>query len=1443
MLRRPISLFLIAAALALLLAAGASAAPGVAKEDLKDIMPLSQLKVGMKGYGLTVFRGTTIEKFDVEILGILRKVNNGKDLILVRASGGPISGRGANIIQGMSGSPVYVEGKVIGAVSYSLGYFSKEPLGMLTPIEDMLDALDPKLPSRPSGLSSPVSTPVSPIRIGGKMVTRVQIRDPMSAGSAPDGTLVMTPLMTPLMVSGMSLRGIAKLAEILQPYGIAPMAGPGAKADSVPVELKPGAALGLSLATGDIDMTAVGTLTYRRGNKIVAFGHPLLGLGPIDAPMTTAYVHDVFPSLQVSSKIASPMKVVGHIFQDRPWSVAGEVGKAPKTIPITIDVDDAVIGRKCSLHINVLGHPVLVTRLLVLISAEGMAETHGLFGDAMAAVKLQIDADQVGKIVRENVYFDAESIETAALDDLQGLLSILTNNRFYPLDVKAVHISVRIESGRKTAAIERIFVDKSKYEPGEAIDVGVELRPYKASKIVKTVRVVVPEGAPDGRMTLQVRGGMGGAPEGMAMISIGGDSGGPRMIGASGGAADNIRQMIDKYLERERNDELVARLVLPGGAVSVAGEKLDRLPDPIAGVFKSPKSSVVRLERQEVKSVERTGYIPLGEQSLQIRVERRRMREKKPSPQPPEPQAPSETTSAPPAPPVEADQGDEDQTEDILGTSSGLPIELAAPAPPAPSGERKPAKPPSPTPPALVSPTSERKPESKPAEKPEQQAAEKPVGRQPTTWRQKSLQDFALGAFNGTAATSADDIRLAPAIAKLAALPEGYVWCVTPDGQGGAFAGTGNNGLVYRISKDGPSAVFFKTGELEVHSLARNSKGVLYAGTSPHGKVYRIDADGKGEVAFDAPEKYILALAIDSKDNVYAGVGDGGIIYRLTPAGEAKPFARLTESSVLALTVDKSDNLYAGTARDGILYKITPDGTIAALYDAAEDSITSVAVDRLGNIYAGTGSGKGNIYKIPVSGAPKAVFDKAPRALSMAIDAQNSLYAVSDDQIFKIMADETVMSLDTRRAGAQFIALAVDADGTIFAGTANTGAVYRSSGASDGTYQSAVHDAGLPSKWGTIGWIADAPQGTSLTFQTRTGNAAEPDGSWSGWSPAYSSASGQPITSPPARYIQYRATLGAQAGSAPVVKQVSVAYLTENRPPKITVSEPQQGAAVAKTLAIKWTGSDPDKDSLTYDLYYSADAGKTWQALGSGLKQSKGAEAAPGTTKEPEKATGQESPANEDTDTGAPDARDMLAQLKTELDQHPEIPQEVKDKMLAEAPGAIEKSVDAASKPAEEPTEEETSGPGAASSTKQTSHNWDTTKVPDGSYLIKVVASDRVSNAVGSLTDEKVVGPVTVANKPPRVVAFQKSLKVNPDGTAKVDGYAYDNLVPLAGVQYKVDTGDWMAAAADDGIFDSPSEAFTITTQALAKGKHTIEVKAINAAGSSATAKVTADVP
>lgn len=1375
-----------------------SAAPGLSPEDAKQIMQVSQLKRGMRGYGLTVFQGTTIEKFDLEILGVLPKMNTGRDLILVRIGGGPITGRQTNIVAGMSGSPCYIEGKLIGALSAGFP-FSKEPVGLVTPIVDMLEAWDSNLPAAPSGYSSPQSLP-NPLMIDGKEVRSIVVDKPgqMNPGYE-NGVLRLRPLMTPLMVTGLSSRGMGRLAEVLRPFGIEPMAGPGASpVAGVKAGLEPGAAVGISLARGDIDMTAIGTVTYRRGNRILAMGHPFLGVGAIDAPMTTAFVADLVPQYLMSTKLGAPIEVVGRVFQDRPWSVAGAVGSASKTIPAVIRVNDEAYNRTRTFRVQAINHPLIAAGILTAVVGEAIYQAHPSPGDATAQVAYEVVADRVGRITRSNVFFDQVSVDDAAVSDLGALLSLLSRNRFHPLDIKSVNVVVNIRAKRETANVERIFVKKNDFEPGELMEVGVELRPFKQPRLTRTFSITIPPDAPDGRVTLQVRGGASPFAATSSSPASGPEGGPSAVAGISDlSSADNVKQLVSKYLEREKNTDLVVRLILPTAAVSVAGEKLTGLPDAIAGVMKSSRSSALRLERDEHKEVFDTGAIVYGSQQITVNIKRKDLREKKPTARPV---------------PTPASESTEPQAETRPVSSSGEPertmMDLAASLPAADEPEEDDSETDADAQgsSAVVEEVGEEEtvPEAPPAKPARPEAEPKPaetkrdvktVVRQPKTWTQQTQSDFARGQFFGTAASSDNKLEPAPVISKIAETSEQFVWDLAP-ADNGVYAATGSSGRVYHIADDGRTKVFFETGEILVNALAVDKAGCLYAGTSPNGRVFKISPDGRGEQVFKADERHVTALACDAQGSVYVGVGDAGRIYVIGADGTARLFAELTERQVLSLALDPDGALLIGTGPNGILYRADRSGNTSPLFDADEEAITAIVCDGARNIYAATSS-RGSVYRIKPDGEGKRVAAAAGRILALARDSQDNVYAAHETGILKITPDERVLPIDSSRDGAQFISLLYKENGqSLYAGTGNVGAVYQAKLAhTSGKFESAVHDAGMISRWAKIKWVADIPEGTSVQVRTRTGNVPFPDHSWSPWSEPYVNPKGDQVAGGDARYIQYQVTFGSdKPGASARLASVSISYLTPNQPPKVEITSPKPGEVWAGKKTITWTASDPDKDTLTYDVYYSSDGGKQWKALAGGVKS--GANSAP-----------------------AKSAEEITAKITSELKKSEDVPEEMKQAVLQERP-----------RPSQAPAAETKAPPAQAPSTR-TSFDFDTASVPDGTYIIKVVASDRSSNAVGALTDEAVGSPFTVCNKPPKISVHKSRIQATASGSATIAGWVSAAAADIVGVQFRVDSGSWTAAKADDGVFDSPLEDFTVETDALPAGKHKIELQAIDAAG------------
>ena len=1392
------------------------------KWDSKKFMHVSELRPGMRGYALTVFKGTKIEKFGIEILGVVAKFNEGKDYIMFRATSGPPVTRGLGIAEGMSGSPIYVGGRLVGAIS--LGeQFSKDPIGFATPIEDMFDAWSADLPSKMPSISATAPSVGTPL--DSERLQRDNFQNEM-----------------PLTVSGMNGPEISRLGAALAPYHFRVMAGAGMDSaiDTNPLaknpSLVPGSAVGVALVQGDFDVNATGTVTYRDGNRLLLFGHPFQNLGPIDAALTTAYIVDIYPSYQTSFKLGSPIKTVGRIFQDRPFSVGGVIGPMPQMIPMTVSVNDQSIHRRKEFHVRLINHPLLTGRLIPAIAGAAIAQVHGDPGDSMATVSLDVDAEEIGHIKRTNTYYDSLNIDQTATGDLSSLMSLLSSNPFYPLAVKSVQMSVTIQNRHDTAEIDHLFVNQSKFAPGDTISVGVVLKPYKQPLYTQFVSVKIPLSTPDGVLPLNIQGGTADEGGGLSLLAalLGG-----QQVPTSGDAA-NIGQLVKRFEEKPQNNQLVARLTLPTSAVSIHGEKLAGLPPTLAAIMQSPRTTGFHAVRDEVKTAQTVPYLVSGSQTLNIVVQRKSLAD---APHPAVPFGPAAPLAGPPpapaAIPLSSDDPDNLAAENIA-------LLTAAPA-------KKPAS--QAYPPTAVTTTSTTTVTTSTSSATETgantsaAAAVKPVGRLPSVWRQDSLADFAAGTPTDVAVSSLGDVRLSSSLAKIADTTENYIWAIQPDGKGNSYLATGDSGVVYKMDAAGKVTPFFRTGELEATALTSDDAGNLYVGTAPHGFVFRVSPDGKGAKVFTAQEKYVTALT-QGKNEIYIATGGGtGRIYRLSTGLQIKMLSGSAskgeliftspEANILSLAVGKDGTLYAGSAPDGIVYKIVPNAKTfysnvrtlgpgnaskysfqylqvldennlvqenpqtSVLYDAAEPNITALTTDSKGNVYAGT-SPAGAVYRIALDGTAKRLTGLPNTAVtSLQADSSDAVYVAAGSTISKVSPDDSVQSYGTQ-SDQQFISLAIDpATQAVYAGTGTVGSVYKigaaGSGGQSGTFQSTVHDAGRHAQWGTLAWRAETPASSAVTLQTRTGDVARPDESWSAWSAPYTKSSGETVTSPPARYLQYQAQFsGTDTASAPTLSSVSVYYLPRNQPPAVSITRPAAGSAVSKTALFQWSASDPDRDTLSYDLSYSADGGKTWTPI---------------TTRAQLKSQ---------TKTVASPATVPTAALRA----------------LAAAPAAVQAQIQAqiAANATAVPKP-----PKPAQHLKETSYSWDTAQVADGYYQIEVVASDKPSNPIGALTAKAVSAPFLIANAAPTLTLGTPT--VSADKSVTLHGTVQTGLAFVQAVQAKVDTGDSVAASADDGLFDSPREPFTLTVAGLASGPHKIEVQALDQAGNKATQTVTVTVP
>ncbi len=1470
-----------------LLSAGtiASAAEKPDAQRYPDILPLRRVKAGMIGYGLTTFHANTISRFEIKVIGIIKNSNVGHDLILIRMHGGPITERGANLIHGMSGSPIYIGGKLVGAFSQGEA-FPKEPIGMVTPIEDMLDAWDPKIPQVPNyyqpadkqppptekstGMLAPfarpdrktsVATLTPPIQVGGRSISKLIVNAPLSdSRRSDDHTAVLHPATSFLTVGSISEKNRTWLQKELDRRGFAVtvVAGSSASANTAGFKagpLKPGSVFGTFLATGDTPFGGYGTVTYRRGNKILGFGHPLMQLGPLEAAITSAYVVDIFSGLQTSHFIAIPGPVVGTLRQDRDFAVAGELGHMPHLIPFDITVNDSTSHRSQTFHNNVFQHPDLTPALLSVMIRDAVGRVHDIPGDVMARVTTTVDAAEVGKVTRTNLYFDASDVSSAVGQDMGEITNIISGNPFYPLPIKSAHMTVDISSGHNTATVERIFLKQGRYEPGDTMDIGVVLKPYRREPIIKSVSIKIPSETPTGRYQLSVRGGIVPQFRLGGLILGGGAQDGPQSPPA------NVRQMVSRLNEHETNTDIIARLVLNSVAPSIEGEKLSQLPPSLVALMRSDRNSGVRLEREEVRTLQPAGYVTSGVQQLVVTIVRKNSLE------PSSASGPSTIPTGGPAgiPSVTlpgsgggaqlSNPNDDSELlapinqrlnvfEQLFSDPLFHPWMSAVGAPPGsnktPAVQPSPAKPAQDTakPAAPPTGTGPAQPPIKPAIAPDTNS-DKPVGRQLQTWRQAARTDFNAGKFTSTSVAANGVLRLAPTLQRIASTTETYIWSLVADEQGTLYAGTGTSGKILKVTPDGKETVLTTLPIVAVQSLVYSAEDkVLYAGSGVKGNLYKVGMDGAYRLVTKLPEKYILALVRDKVGNLFVGVGGGGAVYKI-PADKLaaismasslkdvaaidhlEPFAKTASDHILALTLDQSDNLYVGTGNDGIVYKVSPDGKTTVLFDAKENSITGLATDKQGTVYAVTGP-KGILYRISPDGGATTLFDRSTAfytGLKAAPDG--SLYATTVNAVLHFLPSPTdpnqpvVVPLDNPK-DVDFLSLLVLPDSSVAVGTGNVGEVYgvgpkwnttnQSSDKHSGQFVSVVHDGKLYSRWGIARWEANVPSGASIQLDTRTGNVAEPDSTWSNWAPVASIGKNEgTVSSPSARFIQYRIKLESAGDAQPTVREVSIGYLPRNQAPRVAFQSPAGAERWAKTQTIRWNAADPDNDTLTYELFYSDNGGATWKQLPTQSRAPAGSPPSPG-------VAAPQQPAGAQT----------LEEFQKQLVER-NIPEPLR-------PSLIERF-----------RQHLVSG-GAGVSTRDTSKSWDTSSLPDGVYTLKVVASDRLSNSTDPLTATAISEPFVIANSLPKI-GLIGAPKVGLDRTVTIQGEVSQALIGVVAVQVRVDSGDWMAAAPQDGLFDGPREAFVFVTTALAPGKHTIEVEAFNSAGQKTVEKAEVLIP
>lgn len=502
------------------IAVGQAAALGNATATISSsgsqFLPLSQIKEGMRGTARTVFQGSEPEEFNVEILGIVPgAIGPKQDLIVGRLSGGGADRTG--VFAGMSGSPVYIDGKLVGAISYAFP-FSKEPICGITPIEQMVAIFEQKkkpvaaAEPRPVSFAELASTKWEPSFPGNRAASSALI------SGIQNNSLLMAvagqtfqPIATPVTFTGFKQEALDLFAPQLMSAGLLPVSAIGGAAAITPLKnsdattLVGGDSVSMQLTRGDYSLAAAGTVTLRDGEKIYAFGHPFLSLGSSDLPMSESHVVTVIPSVNNSFKLAVPDAMVGSMTQDRATGVYGSLGRSPKMIPVKINFTTSR-GQSDTINFEVAKDDFL-TPLLLNISVFNtlLAQERGL-GESTVSVSGEVKVSGQESLKIDRRFAGGQAGQFAA-SSVAVPVAALLRSRFDQLDISGIELNLSSTDGSQTATLERISVDRTQARPGETIEVQAFARTNSGRIFTQRIPFVIPVDTPKGPLTITVGDG------------------------------------------------------------------------------------------------------------------------------------------------------------------------------------------------------------------------------------------------------------------------------------------------------------------------------------------------------------------------------------------------------------------------------------------------------------------------------------------------------------------------------------------------------------------------------------------------------------------------------------------------------------------------------------------------------------------------------------------------------------------------------------------------------------------------------------------------------------------------------------------------------------------------------------------------------------------------
>lgn len=581
-----------------------------------------EIKRGMTGYGLSVFQGTKIERFDVEVLGVLRNAMPKQDIVLCRMSGAGLEKTG--IIAGMSGSPVYLkvgnDYKLAGAVAYGWS-FPKEPICGVTPAENMYEALESPVPEKPAVAALPPAAGAgaldAPLTLGGETFRDLRLTaGPPNWERVAGSTATLCRLETPLYVSGLSGPALELARRELEPLGffLAPGGAAGGSDEAAGLKLEPGAALAVRFAEGDMEMSGIGTCTDVIGDRIIGFGHPMFGEGRISVPIATGVVQYCFPSLVRSMKLASAGQTVGGLTADMQAAVVGKLGNPPRMIPIEAKLQRADMRGEETYRSRIINHPRLTSRIVAMFLASCLLRRGDLPQENTLQLRASIQLVNRPPIVVDNTYSGIVSMASLmdAFKDIVGPMAVLGQNEFAPVEVEKVTAEFQVAAEATVARIEAIRLERNDYRPGETLRALATIRPHKKDAFIQPIELKLPEDFPPGSATVLVC-------DARTTEQL------DRQEAPYRYQPRDLDQLVALLREQVPQRRLYVRLRLPDRGLANAGVELPSLPSSIFTVIGSSKTTGLSVTGKSATAFVETPYVLAGSHALPLAVKPRQM--------------------------------------------------------------------------------------------------------------------------------------------------------------------------------------------------------------------------------------------------------------------------------------------------------------------------------------------------------------------------------------------------------------------------------------------------------------------------------------------------------------------------------------------------------------------------------------------------------------------------------------------------------------------------------------------------------------------------------------------------------------------------------------------------------------------------------------------------